>query len=343
VAKRDYYEILGVNRKADADELKKAYRKLAMKFHPDKNPNDKKAEERFKEISEAYDVLSDPQKKQTYDQFGHMGTQNGFRPGANPFEGFGGFRGAGRPGAGPDTGFGGRASGFDPNHESFQDIFGDLFGDVFGGARRGPTGQRPSARARGADLKYTLMITLEEAALGTEKTISFIRHRNNKEETAKLSVTVPAGVKQGQRLKLAGEGDSALNGGPVGDLYVIINTLDHPLFKRVENDVHLELPISFIDATLGTIVEVPTLTGRASLKIPAGTPSGQIFRLRGKGFSSVAGSETGDMLVKIQIDVPRDLSDAEKDSLRRFSASLSNLALVKSYQEKVERILKNKK
>ncbi len=340
MAKRDFYEILGVSRKADADELKKAYRKLAMKFHPDKNPNDKKAEERFKEISEAYDTLSDPQKKQNYDQYGHMGSQAGFRPGANPFEGFaGGFRGQQRPGPG-----GGFSGGFDPNSDSFQDIFGDIFSDVFGGQRRGGgPGPKSSARARGADLKYTLNISFEEAALGSEKTISFVRHRHNKEENAKLSVTVPAGVKPGQRLKLTGEGDAAAGGGPVGDLYVIINILEHPLFKRVENDIYLDLPLHFIDAVLGTLVEVPTLTGRASLKIPPGTPSGQTFRLKGKGFSSVAGSETGDMLVKIQIDVPRELSDAEKDSLRRFSASLTNTPLVKSYQEKVDRILKNKK
>lgn len=349
MAKRDYYEVLGVTRKVEPDELKKTYRKLAMKFHPDKNPNDKKAEDKFKELSEAYDVLSDPQKKAAYDQYGHMGTQGGgFKPGANPFEGFGGFQRNARSGAGAGAGGFGGGAGFDPNSESFQDVFGDIFGDMFGaggGPRRGAPGAGPksSARARGADLKYTLNISFEEAALGSEKTVSFVRHRGGKEESAKLSVTVPAGVKPSQRLKLTGEGDAAANGGAVGDLYVIINILDHPLFKRVENDIYLDLPISFVDATLGMTSEVPTLTGRASLKIPPGTPSGQIFRLRGKGFTSVAGSETGDMLVKIQIDVPRELSDAEKDSLRRFSASLTSTPLVKSYQEKVDRILKNKK
>ncbi len=341
MAKRDYYEVLGVSRNVESDELKKAYRKLAMKFHPDKNPNDKKAEDRFKELSEAYDVLSDPQKKQTYDQFGHMGAQGGFRGGPSAFEGFGGFQKNARPGGAGFSGFNNQE--FDPNSESFQDVFGDIFGEVFGAQRRGPGGAKTSARARGADLKYTLNISYEEAALGSEKTISFVRHRGGKEETARLSVSVPAGVKPSQRLKLMGEGDSAANGGAVGDLYVIINVLDHPLFKRVENDIYLDLPLSFVDATLGVTVEVPTLTGRASLKVPPGTPSGQIFRLRSKGFSSVAGSETGDMLVKVQIDVPRELSEAEKDSLRRFSASLSATPLVKSYQEKVDRILKNKK
>ena len=348
MAKRDYYEVLGVTRKVEPDELKKTYRKLAMKFHPDKNPNDKKAEDRFKELSEAYDVLSDPQKKAAYDQYGHMGTQGGgFKPGANPFEGFGGFQRGARPAGGAGFGGGPGAGGFDPNSESFQDVFGDIFGDMFGaGGRRGPSsgaGTKTSARARGADLKYTLNISFEEAALGSEKTISFVRHRGGKEESAKLSVTVPAGVKPSQRLKLTGEGDAATGGGAVGDLYVIIHILDHPLFKRVENDIYLDLPISFVDATLGMTAEVPTLTGKASLKIPPGTPSGQIFRLRGKGFTSVAGSESGDMLVKVQIDVPRELSDAEKDSLRRFSASLTDTPLVKSYQEKVDRLFKAKK
>ena len=323
MAKRDYYEVLGVSRNVEADELKKAYRKLAMKFHPDKNPNDKKAEEQFKELSEAYDVLSDPQKKQSYDQFGHMGAQGGFRSGANPFEGFGGFQKGPRPGGPGFSGF--NNSQFDPNSESFQDVFGDIFSDVFGAQRRGPGGPKASARARGADLKYTLNIIYEEAALGCEKTISFVRHRAGKEDSAKLSVSVPAGVKPGQRLKLTGEGDSATAGGAVGDLYVIINVLEHPLFKRVENDVYLDLPINFVDATLGVTVDVPTLTGRASLKVPPGTPSGQIFRLRNKGFSSVSGSETGDMLVKVQIDVPRELSETEKDSLRRFSDLLPPL------------------
>ncbi len=341
MAKKDYYEILGVPRSASADELKKAFRKLAMKYHPDKNPGDKKAEERFKEINEAYEVLSDPQKRQAYDQFGHMGAQ-GFRPGANPFEGF-------RPGGAGDFGFGRAFEGFGFGGagaaDNFQDIFGDIFSDFFGGraGRTAGTGPRPGTRARGADLRYTLNITFEEAATGTEKTISFIRHRGGKEETAILAVTVPAGVKTGQRLKLRGEGDTPPSGGTPGDLYVIVNIQEHPLFKRVENDIHMDLPLTYIDAVLGTTVEIPTLTGKASLKIPPGTPSGQMFRLKGKGFASVNGPGAGDMLVRVIIDVPREVTEEQRELLKRFASTLRPSPLIKAYQEKVDRILKSKK
>lgn len=347
MAKRDYYEILGVPRTCSAEDLKKAFRKLAMKYHPDKNPGDKKAEERFKEINEAYEVLSDPEKRKAYDQFGHMGVgaQGGFRPGANPFEGF-------RPGGTGDFGFGFGRGGFEGfgfggagATDNFQDIFSEIFGDFFGGrpGRTAGAGPRTSTRGRGADLRYTLNVTFEEAATGTEKTISFIRHRGGKEETAKLAVTVPAGVKTGQRLKLRGEGDSPAGGGTPGDLYVIINIQDHPLFKRVENDVHMDLPLTYVEATLGTTVEIPTLTGKASLKIPAGTPSGQIFRLKGKGFTSVSGPGTGDMLVRVVIDVPREVTEEQRELLKRFATTLKPSPLIKAYQEKVDRILKSKK
>lgn len=345
MAKRDYYDILGVSRSASQDEIKKAFRKLAMQFHPDKNPGNKSAEDKFKEVNEAYEVLSDDKKKQAYDQFGHFGAQQGaggfggFRPGANPFEGFGQSGGGG---------FGGGGAGAGP--ENFQDIFGDIFSDFFSGRARpgGPgagagAGARQSARSRGADLRYTLNISFEEAATGTEKMISFIRQRGGKEETAKLSITVPAGVKNGQRLKLRGEGDSATSGGAIGDLYVIINIQEHALFKRVENDVHMDLPLSYPDAVLGTSVEIPTLTGKASLKIPAGTPSGQIFRLKGKGFAAVGSSGSGDMLVRVVIDVPRDLTDEQRESIRKLGASLRPSPLIKAYHEKVDRILKTKK
>jgi molecular chaperone DnaJ len=333
--KRDYYEVLGVSRNATPDEMKKAFRKLALKFHPDKNPGDKKSEDKFKEVSEAYETLSDEKKRQVYDQFGHAGAQAGFRPGSNPFEGFGG---AGAAGFGQQGG-----------PENFQDIFGDIFTDFFqsrpGGPRPGgPGGARPSgARSRGADLRYTLSISFEEAATGTDKTISFIRQRNGKEESAKLAVTVPAGVKVGQRLKLRGEGDAFPGGGATGDLYVIINIQDHSLFKRVENDVHMDLPLSFVDTTLGTSLDIPTLTGKASLKIPAGTPSGQLFRLKGKGFAAIGGAAPGDMLVRVVIDVPRELNEEQKEVLKKQSANWKAGPLIRAYHEKVDKILKPKK
>lgn len=328
MAKRDYYDVLGVTRSASPEDIKKAYRKLAMQLHPDKNPGDKKAEDKFKEVSEAYDVLSDPQKKQAYDQFGHMGSNQGFG-GRNPFEDFARQGGFGHSGAGP---------------ESFQDIFGDIFGDIFAGQARGPgRGPRGPRARRGADLRYTLNLSFEEAATGTEKPISFIRQRNGKEETARVSITVPAGVDTGQRLKLRGEGDSPPQGGQTGDLYVIINVQEHPLFRRVDSDVHLDLPISFVDAVLGTTAEVPTLTGKVSLRIPPGTPSGQMFRLKGKGFSSMTGAAAGDQLVKIIIDVPKDLSEEQAQALSKMAASLRNSPMVKTYQEKLDRILKSRK
>lgn len=338
-AKRDYYEILGVRRNASADEIKKAFRKLAIQYHPDKNPGDKKAEERFKEANEAYEVLTDTKKKQQYDQFGH---------------GFPGYAGTGAPGGGPGnpfnfdettfSGFGGAGP------DSFQDIFGDIFGGAFGDRvrqARGPggaheTGPRGGTRTRGADLRYTLTITFEEAAMGCEKTIGFVRQRGGREETARLAITIPAGVRPGQRLKLRGEGDAPPTGQQLGDLYVIINVAEHPLFKRVENDVHMELPVNFTDAVNGSVIEIPTLTGKASLKVPAGTPSGQIFRLKGKGFSFSGpnGGASGDMLVKVLIDVPRDLTDDQRELLKRFSTSVRPGPMVKSFQEKVERLKK---
>lgn len=325
MAKKDFYSVLGVTRQTTPDELKKAYRKLAMKFHPDKNPGDKHAEERFKEVTEAYDVLSDPKKKQIYDQFGHAGFQGG-GPGPRP----GGFEGY--PGAG----------GFDPRGagpEAFQDMFSDFFGEFFSGdpAAAGRRGFRQEAR--GADLRYTLTITLEEAATGTEKRISFVRQRTGREDTAKLSITVPAGVKAGQRLKLRGEGDTPPGNAKPGDLYVIIGFQDHPLFKRKDNDVLMELPVSFVDALLGTQIEVPTLTGKAMLSIPSGTHPGQIFRLKGKGFPDIGGYASGDMLIKVIVDVPNTVSEDERQALEKLRKTSSNSPLVAEFRDKMKRLL----
>lgn len=309
-----------------------------MKLHPDKNPGDKKAEERFKEANEAYDTLQDPEKRKMYDQFGHMGSQQGFKPGSNPFEDFarqGGFRGAGGP-------FGGGSSQGGPGAEGFQDIFGDIFGDFFSGNTRSGargTGPRGPNRARGADLRYTLTISFEESATGAERTVSFVRQRGGKEETARLSVTVPAGVRTGQRLKLRGEGDSGPGSGAAGDLYVIVNVQEHAFFKRSDNDVHMDLPLSFVDAALGTTVEVPTLTGRVSLKVPPGTYSGQIFRLKGKGFHS-SDKGSGDQLIRSLVDVPRELTSEQKELLQKLGSTLKPGQLLKTYQEQLERIKK---
>ncbi|MEK2647266.1 DnaJ C-terminal domain-containing protein [Bdellovibrio sp. BCCA] len=335
MSKKDFYSILGVSRTATAEEIKKAYRKLAMQFHPDKNPGDKKAEEKFKEISEAYDTLSDTKKREMYDQFGHAGAQQGFGGAGGPFGGAGGFGGFGRThGAG--------SNGGDP----FQDIFGDVFGEIFGNAR-GPGGAA-GARARrqqakGTDLRYTLNISFEESALGTEKIISFVRQKGGKEESAKLSVNVPAGVKEGQRLKLSGEGDSAAGGGAAGDLYVIINIQEHPLFKRHENDVTLDLPITYTDAILGTNIEVPTLTGKAMIRIPPGTHSGQTFRLKGKGFPKLGGFGSGDMLVRVLVDTPHNLSARQKELVEELAKSTETTPLVKAFQEKVSHLMRNRK
>ncbi len=335
MGKKDFYSVLGVQRGATPEEIKKSYRKLAMQFHPDKNQGDKKSEEKFKEISEAYDVLSDPQKREGYDQFGHAGAQQGFGGGnpfsgaGGPFGGAGGFRGGGgNPGGGPDP---------------FQDIFGDVFGDIFSG-RGGPAGagarRRPS---RGADLRYSLGVSLEEAALGTEKTISFMRQNSGREEARKLNVNVPAGVKEGQRLKLTGEGDLAPGRGSPGDLFVIVNLEEHLLFKREENDLVIDVPVAYTDAILGAQVEVPTLTGKAQIKIPLGTHSGQVLRLKGKGFPKLGGFGHGDMLVRILIDTPAQVSSKQKELIEELAKSQEETPLVKAFKEKLQQMNRPKK
>jgi len=330
VSKKDFYQLLGVTKSSSADEIKKAYRKLAMQYHPDKNPGNKSAEEKFKEVSEAYEVLSDPEKKKNYDQFGHAGV------GGNPF-------GGGTNGGNPF----GRGGGNPFGSADINDLFGDIFGEAFGGGRRSGGGNpfggaRSRSQQKGSDLRYTLSITFEEAATGCEKVISFMRQMGSKEESAKLSVTVPAGVKEGQRLKLSEEGDKP-SSGPAGDLYVIIALQDHILFKREENDITLDLPVKYTDAILGAEVEIPTLTGKAQIKIPVGTYSGQVLRLKGKGFPKIGGLGSGDMLVRLLIDTPQKISSRQKEIIEELQKSTEETPLVKVYKDKLDSLLRSRK
>jgi len=354
--KRDYYEILGVAKGASEDEIKKSYRRLAMKHHPDRNPNDKSAEAKFKEAKEAYEVLSDNKKRAAYDQFGHAGVNA-------QAHGFGGG------GAG---GFG----GFD--FSNFSDAFGDVFGDIFGG--RG--GRRQQAR-RGADLGYELTISLEEAVRGANITIkvpTFINctecngsgakkgspaktcetcggtgqvqmqqgffmlqqtcphcHGEGKiisdpctkchgqgriREQKTLVVKIPAGIDNGDRLRLAGEGEAGPHGAPAGDLYVHINVTLHQIFTRRGNDLQCEIPISFVTAAIGGEIDVPTLDGKVKLKIPAETQSGKVFKRRGKGVHGMRGG-IGDLYCAAMVETPVNLSNEQKELLHKFDVSLA--------------------
>ncbi|MBL7664256.1 MAG: molecular chaperone DnaJ [Bacteriovoracaceae bacterium] len=338
MSKRDYYEILGVQKSSSKDEIKKAYRKLAMQYHPDRNPNNKDAEAKFKEASEAADVLLNEEKKARYDQFGHAGVD-----GQGMGGGFGG-------------GFGG--GGF----EDLGDIFGDIFGEFMGGGggRRGGRSSGPRARA-GADLQQVIDVTFEEAAFGVEKEISLVKseikegtkpqkcdmclgHGQIKRqqgfftiaqtcpkcggagETAErvnkkvnLSVKVPAGIDEGQRLKLSGEGEAGAHGGPRGDLYVLIRIKEHEFFKRDASDVYCDVPISFSQAALGADVEVPTLGGKVSVKIPMGTQSGKKMRLKNKGIARLGGYGFGDQIINIIVETPSKLSIEQKELFERLA------------------------
>lgn len=349
MANRDYYDVLGVARNASDAELKKAYRKLAMKYHPDRNQDNKEAEAKFKEVKEAHDILSDAQKRAAYDQFGHAGVDPSM-------------------GAGARGGFGGGGA-------SFSDIFGDVFGDVFGGAG-GAHGQQVY---RGADLRYTLELTLEDAVKGTEVRIRVptaqtcescdgsgarkgtsattcqtcgghgqvrmqqgffsvqqtcpncrgsgkvitdpcpeCRGSGRVQKTKTLSVKVPAGVDQGDQIRLAGEGEAGEKGGPAGDLYVQVKLKPHDIFRREEDNIYCEMPISMTTATLGGELEVPTLDGRASIKIPSGTQSEKLFRLKGKGVKNVRNGRVGDLYCRISVETPVNLTPAQEKLLKEF-------------------------
>lgn len=350
MSKRDYYEILGVSRDADSKDIKKAYRRIAMKNHPDRNPEDPKADDIFKEATEAYEVLSSEEKREAYDRFGHEGVNAG--------GGFGGGGGAG----------------------GFSDIFGDVFGDIFGGGGGG----RQRGPQRGSDLRYTLDIDLEQAVHGSTAKIRIpalvackpcdgsgakkgskpvtcstcngvgqvrmqqgffavqqacphcrgsgtiiadpctsCRGEGRVEETKTLSVKVPAGVDTGDRIRLTGEGEASPNGGPAGDLYVQMQVRPHAIFKRDGKNLHCDVPISFADAALGGELDVPTLEGRVKLKIPPETQTGKSFRLRGKGITPVRGGSTGDLICKVTVETPVSLNKRQKELLQELQASLA--------------------
>ncbi|HVA81753.1 MAG TPA: molecular chaperone DnaJ [Candidatus Binataceae bacterium] len=348
--KRDYYEVLSVSRGASDEELKKAYRRLAIQFHPDRNPGNKEAEERFKELNEAYQVLSDPERRAQYDRFGHAAFQNA--QGQGPFGGFDFTQG-------------------------FEEVFSDIFGDFFGTGR----GRARSHTRRGDDLRYDLEVEFEEAARGAEKTVRFQRltrcdacngsrarggaaaatqcpncHGSGQVRTQQgffsisttcgqcrgegviiadpclkcqgqgrirksesLSVKIPAGVDNGSRLKLRGEGEAGYASGPAGDLYVVIHVKEHELFVRQDNDVVIEVPISFPQASLGSEIDVPTLEGKVKLKIPAGTQSGKVLRLKGKGIVDLHGYGHGDQLIRVVVETPRSLTTRQRELLEEFA------------------------
>jgi molecular chaperone DnaJ len=349
MAKRDYYEVLGINRDASEEDIKKAYRKLAMKWHPDRNPDNPKAEEHFKEAKQAYEVLSDAQKRGAYDQYGHVGIDPQ----------------AGMAGAGAAGGMGG-----------FGDIFNDIFGDIFGGARSGR-----SSVFRGADLRYNLEITLEQAAHGFETRIRIptmaqcetchgsgakagsqpqtcptcrgagqVRvsqgpfsiaqtcprcHGSGKvipnpcatcggggrvKHQKTLSVRIPTGVDEGDRVRLSGEGEPGVNGGPAGDLYVQVHTKPHPVFQRDHDDLHCEMPISITTAALGGDIDIPTLDGSARIKVPTEAQSGKTFRLRGKGIKGVRSHTPGDLFCHVVVETPVNLTVRQKELLHEFEA-----------------------
>lgn len=350
MSKRDYYEVLGVARGVSEQDLKKAYRRVAMKYHPDRNPGDKESENKFKEASEAYEVLSDPNKRAAYDQFGHAGLDGGAGMGGGAGGGFG----------------------------NFSDIFGDVFGDIFGG------GGRSGGPARGADLRYTLELSLEDAVRGTSVKIQVptltscktcdgsgakagtkptscstcngmgqvriqqgffsvqqtcpncrgkgkiitdpcrdCHGQGRVEETKTLSVKVPPGVDTGDRIRLSGEGEAGADGGPAGDLYVQIAVKDHEIFTRDGRNLYCEIPISIIDACLGGEIEVPTLEGRVKLKVPPETQTGKLFRLRGKGVAPVRGGPQGDLLCRVEVETPVNLTSKQKALLEELRKSMT--------------------
>jgi curved DNA-binding protein len=305
--RRDPYAVLGVARDADADAIKTAYRKLARKFHPDVNQGDKKAEDRFKEISEAYAVLEDAEKRAAYDEFGEISLEAGFdADAARAARRMGGFGGAG---AGP--GAGGPEFAFDLD---------DLLGGVFGGGRARGGGRRRTAAFRGDDMEIALELEFLEAARGTTKQISVARpDANGQPQLERVSVRIPPGVDEGGRIRLPGKGAEGSGGGPPGDLYARIRIRPHAWFRRDGRDVLLDLPVTIAEATLGAKIDIPTLEGTATVTVPPGSDSGRRLRLRGKGIATPSSSARGDLYATVQVRVPVGLDDDAAATLRSLA------------------------
>jgi curved DNA-binding protein len=307
---RDLYKLLGVSRDADAETLRKAYRKLARRYHPDVNPGDKAAEDRFKEISEAYDVLSDPTKRRNYDEFGEISLQGGFdaEQARRAREAFGA-----RFGGGPETEF--RTYGAGGEAFEFGDL-DDLLGRFgFGGRGRGGAAGR-AAGLRGSDVEATLELDFLEAVRGGEKRITLqLAGEDGRMRTETITVRIPPGVSDGGRIRLRGKGAPGLGGGPPGDLWAVVRIGPHPFFRREGRDVSLDVPVTVAEAIRGARIEVPTLDGRATVTVPPGTDSGRKLRLRGKGVPDPSGGPSGDLYVVIQIRVPKQLDPPGLDAL----------------------------
>ncbi len=307
--KRDYYEILGVSRNATQEEIKKAYRRLARKYHPDLNPGNKEAEEKFKEITEAYEVLSDPEKRKLYDQFGHAA----FSQGAGAGAGSGGFTGFHDFSSG---GFRVRFGNFDFGNlgDIFEKFFGEDFGSFFGSDRTAGFGAY-TRTARGRDIEYPFEISLEDAYRGLFADITV--NRGGVPETVR--VRIPPGVDNGTRVRVAGQGEPGIGGGPPGDLYIITKVRPHPFFERKGDNLYCKVPVTFWEAALGAEIEVPTLDGVVKVRVPPGTQCGQKLRLKGKGMPRLRGGGYGDLYVEVQIVVPRNLDGSSVQMLREIA------------------------
>ncbi len=325
---KDYYSILGVAKTATADEIKKAYRKLAVKYHPDKNPGDKAAEDKFKSISQAYEVLSDKNKRAQYNQFGADFFERGGAGG--PGGGAGGFSGF-RGGAG---GF----SGFSDPRDIFSQVFGGAAGaggfsfeDLFGGAAGMGGGRRRTSARKGNDLQTELEISLEDAIFGTTAKINL--------GSSEIQMNIPPGVDTGSKLRVAGKGEAGINGAPAGDLFVIIKIRPHDVFRREQADLICDLPVPLMTAVSGGVVDVPTISGKTRMKIAAGTQSGTTLRIRGKGIPSLKGGSRGDELVKIQVEIPVNLTDAQRSALENAGLTEKNQPKTEAFRKRAERFM----